>query len=74
MLAQSDMVAGFATVCRYVAYFSAFGFFRATANIYLATIGVSLASAIAESLPLPLDDNFTVPFVAIAAGMLLLPF
>lgn len=67
-------VAGFATVCRYVAYFSAFGFFPATANIYLAAIGVSLASAIAESLPLPLDDNFTVPFVAIAAGMLLLPF
>lgn len=58
----------------FVAYFSAFGFFPATANIYLATIGVSLASAIAESLPLPLDDNFTVPFVAIAAGMLLLPF
>jgi dolichol kinase len=60
--------------CRYVAYFSAFGFFTATAKLYLATLGVALASAVAESLPLPLDDNFTVPFTAIGVGMLLLPY
>lgn len=43
-------------------------------KMYLAMIGVALASAVAESLPLPLDDNFTVPFTAIGVGMLLLPY
>lgn len=57
----------------YVAYFSAFGFFIATPRMYLASVGVALVSAIVESLPLPLDDNFTVPFSAIGIGMLLLP-
>jgi hypothetical protein len=38
---------------------------------YLA--GVSLASALAESLPLPVDDNLTVPVVALLAGSALLP-
>jgi len=63
------------TVCgRYVAIFSAFGFFTATAKIYFATVGVALASAFAESLPLPIDDNFTVPFTAMGVGMLLLHY
>lgn len=60
--------------CRYVAIFSAFGFFTATANMYFATLGVALASAFAESLPLPIDDNFTVPITAMGVGMLLLPY
>jgi farnesol kinase len=58
----------------YVAIFSSFGFFTATADIYLATVGVTLASAFAESLPLPIDDNFTVPFTAMGVGLLLLPY
>jgi len=58
----------------YTAYFAAFGYFEATWRMYLATMVVSLSAAFAESLPLPLDDNFTVPFVAVAVGMLLLPF
>lgn len=57
----------------YLAYFSAFGFFTATTKMYFATLGVTFASAVAESLPLPLDDNFTVPFTALVVGMLLLP-
>ncbi len=61
-------------LCRYTAYFAAFGYFEATWRMYLATMVVSLSAAFAESLPLPLDDNFTVPFVAVAVGMLLLPF
>jgi farnesol kinase len=58
----------------YTAYFAAFGYFEATWRMYLATMVVSLSAAFAESLPLPLDDNFTVPFVAVAVGMLLLPY
>lgn len=58
----------------YVAIFSAFGFFTATAKMYFATVGVVLASAFAESLPLPIDDNITVPFTAMGVGMLLLPY
>jgi farnesol kinase len=54
-------------------YFASFGYFEATWQTYLTTIAVSLCAAIVESLPLPIDDNLTVTFIAIAVGMLLLP-
>jgi farnesol kinase len=55
-------------------YFASFGYFEATWQTYLATIAVSLCAAIVESWPLPIDDNLTVTFIAIAVGMLLLPY
>lgn len=58
----------------YVAIFSAFGFFVATTKVYVSTVGIALASAFAESLPLPIDDNLTVPITAMGVGMLLLPY
>ncbi|KAH8956263.1 hypothetical protein BDL97_07G031000 [Sphagnum fallax] len=55
-------------------YFASFGYFEATSQTYLTTIAVSLCAAIVESLPLPIDDNLTVTFIAIAVGTLLLPY
>ncbi len=60
-------------LCRCTLYFASFGYFEATWQTYLTTIAVSLCAAIVESLPLPIDDNLTVTFIAIAVGMLLLP-
>jgi dolichol kinase len=62
------------TCMRCTLYFASFGYFEATWRTYLTTIAVSLCAAIVESLPLPIDDNLTVPFIAIAVGMLLLPY
>jgi len=61
-------------LCRCILYFASFGYFEATWQTYLTTIPVSLCAAIVESLPLPIDDNLTVTFIAIAVGMLLLPY
>lgn len=58
----------------YIAIFSACGFFTATPGVYITSLAVALAGAIVEGLPLPIDDNFTVPFTAIGVGMLLFPF
>ncbi len=61
-------------LCRCTLYFASFGYFEATWRTYLTTIAVSLCAAIVESLPLPIDDNLTVTFIAIAVGTLLLPY
>ncbi|KAJ7294587.1 hypothetical protein O6H91_03G127100 [Diphasiastrum complanatum] len=58
----------------YLWFFSSFDFYNITASTINQVIFVCFISALVESLPVSttLDDNFTVPFTAVIAGMLFL--
>ncbi|KAJ7522228.1 hypothetical protein O6H91_18G002600 [Diphasiastrum complanatum] len=58
----------------YLWFFSSFGFYIVTNSLINQVILVSLLTALVESLSVStsLDDNFTVPFTAVIAGMLML--
>lgn len=56
-------------------YFAHFGYIEMVPGTFARVVIVSFLTTVVESLPFStrLDDNLTVPFAAMALGMLIFP-